>query len=208
MIHRLKWDSVLLEIGGDRVEVKPLPLGSRRRFVDLQAFIAEIIQANPDLSIGYLYDHDGDFAWAAKESLALFGLPIEQLSAGQLNQLLFAYDGGAGALWQLEFPDPGAGKGGKLLDPDIDPYHAAIAALWSYTPDRTLAEVTEILGEISYQDLQGIMEQRNRITIEANPELQKKDLERQQMERVRAELENLEGDFFAGLDPFNSAVEL
>jgi hypothetical protein len=202
MIKRIRWDSVLLDFGGsDRVEVRSLPLGKRRRFVELQEFIGQFVQAHPDISLGWLFDHDDDFGWAVAEVLGLFGLSTDQVSAAQLNQLLFAYDGGPGALWQLEFPE--LGTIGKLIDPDIDPYHAAIAAVWSFNPDRTLAEITESIADMSWADVEGILGERNRITIENNPELKQKAFEKEQIEAMRESLESMNtDDFFAGLNPF------
>ena len=198
----MRWNSLLLELGGDRVEVRGLALAARRRFVELQTYLSEMVQAHPGLSLGYLYDHDGDFAWAITESLQLFGLSIERLTAGQVTQLLFAYDGGAGALWQLEFPEADEVPG-RLLNPKTDPYHAAIAAIWSYTPDRTLEEVIESLSELSWSDVEGILTERNRIAIASNPELQAIEAKRKQQDALRKHLESIgDDDFFADFNPF------
>jgi hypothetical protein len=104
-------------------------------------------------------------------------------------------------LWQLEFPE--LGTIGKLIDPDVDPYHAAIAAVWSFNPDRTLAEIAESIADMSWADVEGILGERNRITIENNPELKQKAFEKQQIEAMRESLESMSTtDFFAGLNPF------
>lgn len=203
MIHKLRWSSLLLDLGGDRVEVRPLPLSKRRRFIELQTFLGQLIEAHPDLSIGYFYDRDPDFEWAIDESLMLFGLSADQLSGGQVAQLLFAYDGGPGALWQLEFPEADEVPG-RLLNPKSDPYHSAIAAVWSYSPDKTLAEVVDSIAEVPWADIEGILSERNRMAIEASPELRAQEAKRKQQEALRRELENLApDDFFDGLDPYN-----
>jgi hypothetical protein len=206
MLHKVAWTSLVLEIGGDRIQLRGLPLAKRRQFVDLQTFLADRIQQFPDLSLGTLYDLDEDFRWGVDESLRLFGLSPESVSAVMVNQLLFAYDGGAGVLWRLEFPDSEQ-VAGRLLNPEIDPYHAAIAAVWSYSPELPLDRVIESLSEISWLDVQGILEQRNRLTIEANPELQKAERERIQREQLKREVEGMDfNNFFEGFNPFGQQV--
>ncbi len=200
-IKRAKFTSVWFDDAiGRRREIRGLPLGKRRRFIDLQELAGQIIQENPDCSIGYLYDHDSDFQAAIDECLELYGLSSEWCSSAQVMQLFFAYDGGEGLCWQLEFPEPESAKRGKLLNPKSDPYHSAIAALWSYTPELALSEVLETINQIPWIEIEGILSERNRLTEENDPELKKKRSQQQSIdelgERFTAAVES--GEFSDG----------
>jgi hypothetical protein len=206
MIHPIAWTKLILDINGDRRVVQSLTLAKRRYFVELQTYLAKLIEEFPECTIGTLYDLEPDFAWAIGESLRLFGLSPNDFSAGQVNQLLFAYEGGPGALWQLEFPDRGEVKG-RLLNPDVDPYHSAIAAAWSYTPDKSLSEIVESMDCLPWNDYSAILAERNRMTIEADPELRKKEQEREQREVLKKQLQEMDfQSFFDDFNPFTEAV--
>jgi hypothetical protein len=173
-IKRVKFSSIRFEdCGGVMRELRGLPLAKRRRFLDLQQLCGELVQENPDCPIGLLYDHHLDFQDAIDECLNLYGLKPEWCSAAQVMQLFFAYDGAEGLCWQLEFAEQKEVKG-RMLNPNSDPYHAAIAAIWSYTPDASLADVINSIEEIPWVEVEGILSERGRIEEEANPELKRK----------------------------------
>lgn len=203
MIKSIAWTKLVLEIGGDRQVITGLSLAKRTYFIELQTFIGGIVEQFPDVSIGSLYDLEPDFAWAIGESVRLFGLSPDDLSAGMVNQLLFAFEGGPGALWQLEFPDRGEVKG-RLLNPEVDPYHAAIAAAWSYSPDKSLAEICEGLEAMPWNDYSGVLAERHRIEVANSPELQQKERDREQREALKTQIESMDfSTFFMGLDAGN-----
>lgn len=157
---------------GERCQLRPLALTKRRDFVEYQELIAELQQQNPDLSIAELYDADADFSHAVDECLRLYGLSPDRISLSQCVQLFFTYDGGQGLCWLLEFAP--TQKKGKLLDPDADPYAAAIAAFWSFLPDRTLKEVIEAIDALPWTEVEAILQARNDQIQEAHPELRER----------------------------------
>lgn len=208
MIHKVNWNKILIELGDQTILVRQLPLAEREMFGDLLQFISTITDQLPDKSFAYLYDNNQNFRWAVTETFKLFGLDITKFSADQANQMLFAYEGGGGALWQLEFPDF-EDDDRPLLKPGVDPYHAAIAAAWSYSPDKTLAEVVESLGNIPWNDAAGIMAERNRQTeqlIEQQPKTPKDagGLTDKQINEAMEILSKPE-DFFKG-SPFDTGM--
>ena len=152
---------------GQRVKLSPLTLSARRRFIKLQAFISEVQAGMPDLTVSDLYDADDDFKCAMDECLALYGLSPDNVSLAILVQLFFTYEGAAGLCWQLDFSP--RQKEGKLLDPDQDPYHHAIAAVWSFMPTLSLTDVMGVIEAVPWQDLEGIVEARNIQAQEADP---------------------------------------
>lgn len=175
VILRAKFTEVWFEDAiGDRRKIRGLPLGRRRRFLELQELAGVIIQENPDCSIGLIYDWDADFRDAIDESLSLYGLSPDWCSAAQVMQLFYAYEGGSGLCWQIEFPESDKPTKGKMLSPETDPYHASIAAIWSYSPELSLSEVIESIADIPWIDVEGITAERNRQAEEADPELKKK----------------------------------
>lgn len=196
MIKRAKFDAIWVELGGVKREILGLPCRKRRRFIALQAVAAEIVGELPDCGIGFIYDHYPDFRDAIDESLELYGLSPEWVSARELNYLFFSWESGAGLLWQLEFPDEPAIEG-RLLNPEVDPYHAQIAAIWSYSPDKTLAEVMAAIEDIPCRDLEGILDQRNQLAEEADPEYAKKQEKKRQDQQLMDALKDFSWDDFA-----------
>lgn len=197
MIKRAKFDSVwFVDAIGERREIRGLPLSRRRRFTALQELAGAIVLENPDCSIGFLYDHDDDFRAAIDEALTLYSLSADWCSAAQVMQLFFAYEGGPGLCWQLEFPETDKPAKGRLLNPETDPYHASIAALWSYTPDLSLAEVIASIETTPWIDVEGILDERNRQAEEADPELKKKREQEEQNDRLMESIENLDFSTF------------
>ena len=171
-ILRPKYSRILInDCKGVPCEVFPLPLDKRRSFVAYQELIAEMQTENPDMTISDLYDVEDHFAYSVDESLRLYGLSPERVGLIHCVQLFFAYDGGQGLCWRLEF-SPNHKKG-KLLDPETDPYHAAIAAFWSFMPDRSLKEVKEAIDSMPWVEVEGIMQARNQQIEEAHPELKR-----------------------------------
>ena len=196
MIKRVSWTAIWFnDVNGDRRELRGLPLARRRRFVELQELAGAIITEHPDCSIGFLYDHDTHFAAAIDECLSLYGLSPDWCSAAQVMQLFFAYEGKAGLCWQLEFPDKGEKKGQLLKD--ADPYHNAIAAVWSYSPELSLAEVIDSIAEVPWSDIEGILAERNRMEEEADPQYAKKQAEKEQMDRLTRAFEEDADSLFA-----------
>lgn len=170
-----------IDCRGDRRLIPGLPLQSRRV---LQAHLTVAVQIQleePDKPVGWLYDNNPEFAASVDDCLEICGLSPTYCSAAQVHGLFFAYEGGPGLVLQVEFPKT-EGNPAQILDPERDPYHAAIAALWSHSPDLSLLEVQNILAEMPWEDVAGAMAERNRIAQEADPKYKEK-LEEERMER-------------------------
>lgn len=196
MILRPKYTRLwVTDCQGERCELRPLPLTKRREFVEYQELIAELQTEHPDLSIAELYDLDEDFAHAVDESLRLYGLSPDRISLSQCVQLFFTYDGGQGLCWLLEFAP--TQKKGRLLDPDTDPYAAAVAAFWSFMPDRTLLEVKEAIDAMPWVEVEAIMQARNQQIEEAHPELKRGPTEEDRAEFLE-DMKNGFGGFAEG----------
>jgi hypothetical protein len=167
---------------GDRRLIGGLPLRSRRVLSAHLALAVQIQLEHPDRAIGWLYDNSKEFSDSINICLELCGLSPEYCSAAQVHGLFFAFEGGPGLVLQIEFPD----------DPDTpahiadtrDPYHAAIAALWSHCPDLSLLEVRDILEEMPWADVAGAMIERNRIAEEADPRYQEKQLQKKMRDQL------------------------
>ena len=172
-----------LDCRGDRRLIAGLSLQSRRVFSAHLAIAVQLQLEEPGRTIGWLYDNNREFQACIDDCLEICGLSPEYCSAAQVHGLFFAYEGGPGLLLQVEFPDAPSNPA-RLLDPERDPYHAAIAAVWSHSPDLSLIEVREILEEIPWDEVSGAIAERNRIIKESDPKWREEEAER----RVEAEL--------------------
>ena len=194
-IHRAKFRRIWFDdCNGQRREVLGLPLSKRREFVEYQEVISEYQEGFPDLTPAELYDLEADFRTAVNECLNLYGLSPDWVSLAQMVQLFFAYEGGPGLCWLLEFPE--RHRKGKLLNPDADPYHHAVAVVWSHHPGLSLSQVREVCDSVPWGDLEGILEARAELAEEANPGAAR--ITEDDIEEFRQDLEQGAGIDFSG----------
>lgn len=183
-IAEIKVKQVWLD-GADGREhcIKPLPLMRRAEFMDYQRQISEICQEYPEQTTQWLYDNHSLFQRLIDRSLMLYGLSAAVVSYGMLVELFFAYDGGPGLLWQLEWVEPAVS--GRLLNPQTDPTHAAIATYWSYNPQLSLGQVMQELEACAWVDIVKILKQQNQVPEEegSKPDLDE-DLDLEEMATI------------------------
>lgn len=154
--------TVLLQTENGTLELRPLKMGSRARFLEYRAQAYRVLQE--DTLTQYAAERgflpafhcalqNPKFAHAVEQMLALHGVGLEQVDTQQTIGLLFSYQGGDGLLVQLEFPP--MPTDGKPLDPGLDPYHYLIALL--YYRERDLAVAKMAVDGLTYSELTGTL---------------------------------------------------
>lgn len=158
---------------GERRKIHGLSLPARSKFLKLQKLLLE--HFDPDLPFDVQYDENSLVRSIVDDCLDLYGLCPEWLGMGDLVRLFFAYGTEPGILFQLEFSK--SQKQGKLLDCESDPYHQAIAVLWSLNPDRCLNEILESVLCLPQTDLEEILSARQKIEEQRGEDGKQSDVE-------------------------------
>lgn len=154
---------IITDVNGSPAELFPLTATDYYRFVDLM----EALQPMMDQGFHYAYDSNEIARRLVNESLRLFGLDPDRVSASLAIELLFAdwedKDGGRaylpGWLYQLCNPPMKIDKGDPLPEGE-HPYHALIASAWG---DAGLMDAIAAVSSIPYPDLIGVMHSRSRM---------------------------------------------